>query len=148
MKQKINTKSSTEAELVGADDVMDFVVWTKLSLEWQMRKHDDKEKTKLIGQKVILEQDNTASIRLERFSKTSSTKCTHHLQIRYFYVTSSHDEGLITVVTYKPILDMTSDYLTKPLQGSQFRKHCNIILGITEEEETEAHSAYKARRMM
>ena len=148
MKQKINTKSSTEAELVGADDAMNFVVWTKLFLEWQMRKHDDKEKTKLIGQKVILEQDNTAAIRLERFGKTSSTKRTRHLQIRYFYVTSLLDEGLITAVTYKPTLDMTSDYLTKPLQGSQFRKHRNTILGITEEEEAEAHSAYQARRKM
>ena len=62
MKQKINTKSSTKVELVGADNAMNFVVWTKLFLEWQMRKHDNKEKTKLIGQKVILEQDNTAAI--------------------------------------------------------------------------------------
>ena len=28
-KQKINTKSSTEAELVGVDDAMSFVVWVK-----------------------------------------------------------------------------------------------------------------------
>jgi len=81
MKQKINTKSSTEAELIGADDAMNFVIWTRLFFEWQMRKHDDKEKTKLIRQKVILEQDNTAAIRLERFGKASSTKRTRHLQI-------------------------------------------------------------------
>ena len=29
-KQKINTKSSMEAELVGVDDAMNFVVWSKL----------------------------------------------------------------------------------------------------------------------
>ena len=28
-KQKINTKSSTEAELVGVNDAMTFVMWTK-----------------------------------------------------------------------------------------------------------------------
>ena len=28
-KQKINTKSSTEAELVGVDDAMTFVIWMK-----------------------------------------------------------------------------------------------------------------------
>ena len=30
LKQKINRKSSTEAEFVGVDDTMNFVVWTKL----------------------------------------------------------------------------------------------------------------------
>ena len=29
-KQKINTKSSTKAELVGVDDAMNFIVWSKL----------------------------------------------------------------------------------------------------------------------
>ena len=33
LKQKINTKSSTEAELVGVDDAMNFVVWSKLFLD-------------------------------------------------------------------------------------------------------------------
>ena len=31
--QKLNTKSSTEAELVGADDASSLIVWTKLFLE-------------------------------------------------------------------------------------------------------------------
>ena len=31
-KQKINTKSSTEAELVGVDDAMIFVMWMKIFL--------------------------------------------------------------------------------------------------------------------
>jgi hypothetical protein len=30
LKQKINTKSSTEAELVGVDDAMNFVEWIQL----------------------------------------------------------------------------------------------------------------------
>ena len=29
-KQKLNTRSSTEAELVAADDVVSSIVWTKL----------------------------------------------------------------------------------------------------------------------
>jgi hypothetical protein len=32
-KQKLNTKSSTESELVGADDVSVMILWTKLFLE-------------------------------------------------------------------------------------------------------------------
>ena len=34
-KQKINTKSSTEAELVGCDDVMGQIIWTNFFLEAQ-----------------------------------------------------------------------------------------------------------------
>ena len=35
-KQKINTKSSTEAELVGVDDAMTFVMWIKHFFESQV----------------------------------------------------------------------------------------------------------------
>ena len=36
-KQKINTKSSTEAELVGVDDTMTLVMWMKRFFESQVR---------------------------------------------------------------------------------------------------------------
>jgi hypothetical protein len=32
-KQKLNTRSSTEAELVGADDASVMILWTKLFME-------------------------------------------------------------------------------------------------------------------
>ena len=34
-KQKLNTRSSTEAELIGVDDAVTMIVWTKLFLEEQ-----------------------------------------------------------------------------------------------------------------
>jgi hypothetical protein len=34
-KQKLNTKSSTEAELVGVDNALVLILWTKLFLEDQ-----------------------------------------------------------------------------------------------------------------
>ena len=34
-KQKLNTRSSTEAELVGVDDMSTMILWTKLFMEEQ-----------------------------------------------------------------------------------------------------------------
>ena len=92
----------------------------------------------------IIQQDNTAAIRMERFGKRSSTKRTRHLSIRYYYITNLLKEGFITAITYMPTAEMVSDYLTKPLQGSVFRKHRNCILGITEMKEAEALQSYKS----
>ena len=80
-----------------------------------MKDHNDGDRTKLLGKKTIIQQDNTSAIKMERFGKRSSTKRTRHLAIRYYYVTSLLNEGLITAVTYEPTESMVADYLTKPL---------------------------------
>ena len=58
-KQKINTRSSTEAELVGVDDAMNFVVWSKLFFDWQFKDYNPSESTSEIGKTNVLLQDNT-----------------------------------------------------------------------------------------
>ncbi|CAJ1960056.1 unnamed protein product [Cylindrotheca closterium] len=52
-KQKLNTCSSTEAKLVGVDDVITMILWTKLFMEAQGNPID----------KNILSQDNQSAIR-------------------------------------------------------------------------------------
>jgi hypothetical protein len=61
-KQCINTKSSTEAELVGVDDSMPLVIWTRNFLEAQGFKVQDN----------VIFQDNQSAILLEKNGKTSS----------------------------------------------------------------------------
>ena len=76
-KQKLNTKSSTESELVGVDDMMPIIIWTRYFLLEQ-------------GYGVVenlLLQDNKSSILLERNGKASSGKRTRHINIRYFFIT-------------------------------------------------------------
>ena len=41
-KQKLNTKSSTEAELMGVDDISMYVIWTKHFIEAQGYKTKEK----------------------------------------------------------------------------------------------------------
>ncbi len=76
-KQKLNTKSSTESELVGVDNMMPIIMWTCYFLLSQ-------------GYGVIenlLLQDNKSSILLERNRKASSGKRTRHINIVYFFIT-------------------------------------------------------------
>ena len=84
-KQKLNTRSSTEAELVGADDAATKILWTKLFLEAQ-------------GIEIthnILYQDNQSAILLEKNGKRSSSKRTRALNIRYFFLTDQAKENLV-----------------------------------------------------
>jgi hypothetical protein len=140
-KQKINTKSSTEAELVGVDDAMNFVVWIQLFMAGQMKTvSKDSALSKFMHETVIL-QDNTSTIQLENNGKQSSTKRTRHINIRYFYVTSKVKNGDVRIV-YCPTKEMVSDYLTKPLQGSLFRSHRNSILGLSEDDISRHYDGY------
>ena len=144
-KQKINTKSSTEAELVGVDDAMNFVIWVKLFCEAQTAKVPSTSNIKLLGSRVVIKQDNTSTIQLARNGKRSSTKRTRHIAIRYFYVTSKVKDGSV-VITYCPTKEMVSDYLTKPLQGSLFRTHRNGILGISSDDVIRYKMDYEAAK--
>ena len=132
LKQKINTKSSTEAELVGVDDAMNFIEWIQLFVGQQLKSINPDSILNKIGSDVVIQQDNTSTIQLENNGQASSTKRTRHINIRYFYVTSKIKEGSIRVI-YHPTKEMVSDYLTKPLQGSLFRTHRNSLMGHDED---------------
>ena len=138
-KQKLNTKSSTEAELVGVDDAMPFNIWCMYFLKEQGYHANGVDKphksnVKYIGHQNILYQDNTSSIKLETNGKSSSTKRTRHINIRYFLVTDKVKRGEISSIEYCPTEEMIADYLTKPLQGTLFRKFRNAIMGCTDAE--------------
>jgi hypothetical protein len=74
--QSLNTQSSTEAELVGVNNVLSMVSWTKLFVEGQGFKVKDK----------VIFQDNQSSILLETNGKMSMSKWTRHIDIRYLFL--------------------------------------------------------------
>ena len=118
-KQKLNTRSSTETEIVGADDFMPAICWTRYFLEAQGYKVRDN----------ILYQDNKSAILLEKNGKASSSKRTKHINIRYFFITDRVKEGDVSLI-WCPTGDMIGDYMTKPLQGALFRKFRDQIMGV------------------
>jgi len=116
-KQKLNTRSSTECELVGVNDVMAQVLWTRYFMEAQGYEIEDN----------IVFQDNESAMLLERNGRASSSKRTRHINIRYFFVQDRIAAGEVSVA-YCPTKDMVADFFTKPLQGSQFRKLREYIM--------------------
>ena len=116
-KQKLNTKSSTEAELVGADDVLGPLLWAKYFLEEQ--NYDCKG--------TVLYQDNQSAILLEKNGRESSSKRTRHINIRYYFIKDNIKRKELTV-EYCPTDDMLADFFTKPLQGEKFRKFRRRIM--------------------
>ena len=118
-KQKINTRSSTEAELVGVNDALTMVIWVRLFLEAQGFQVNEN----------IVYQDNQSAILLENNGRRSSGKKTRHIDIRYYFITDNVKRG-VTTIQYCPTEDMVGDFYTKPLQGALFRKFRAIIMGL------------------
>ena len=117
-KQKLNTRSSTTAELVGADNASTMILWTKLFMEAQGY-HIEKN---------ILYQDNKSTMLLLNNGKRSSTTQTCAINICYFFLTDQIAKGNL-MVEYCPTDKMTGDYMTKPTQGKKFADFRAQIMG-------------------
>ena len=123
-KQKMNTRSSTETELVAADDQMPMIIWTNNFLTEQGYALKD----------TVLYQDNQSAILLERNGRRSSSKRTRHLNIRFFFISDRINNKELSVV-YCPTEEMIADFFTKPLQGKLFRKFRKLIMNYPDSEE-------------
>jgi len=108
-KQKRNTKSSTEAELVAIDDAMGQILWTRHFLA-------DQDMPVPV---TTIYQDNKSTILLSENGKMSSSKRTKQLDVCYYFVTDCIKRGEVKVA-YCPRENMLADFFTKPLQGATF----------------------------
>jgi len=118
-KQGMNTRSSTEAEVVAADEVVGPMLWTSQFLEAQgypVRKN-------------ILFQDNRSAMLLETNGRTSAGKRSRHLNIRYFFVADQQQKGRLHI-EYCPTDQMIGDYMTKPLHGKKFTEFRKLIMNL------------------
>ncbi len=79
-KQKISTKSSTESEIVGLHDKMSHILWTRNFLEAQAY---------TISAKYI-NQDNMSTLSWVKNGYVSSSKCTKHIKVKYFFAKHYH----------------------------------------------------------
>ena len=112
------------------DDGMNFVMSVKLFIEQQVVNLPIKLVTKKLGAKPpVIQQDNTSRICLKADGKRSSIKRIRYINIRYFYVTNKVRSGN-EVIVYHPTGKLVGDFLTKILNGTFAKNHCNIIMGV------------------
>ena len=133
-KQKLNTKSSTESELVGVSDYLPYNIWLLMFMKEQ-------------GYEIksnFLAQDNQSAIKMEMNGRNSCTGNSRHVNIRYFFVKDRIDKKEITV-GYCPTECMLADFFTKSLQGAQFHIFREVIMGYKHIDTLKDRSRLKER---
>lgn len=87
VRQRLNSKSSTKAKLVGVDDPLGMILWTRSFLHAQGYQVDDN----------LVFQDNQSAMLLEKNGRSSSGKRTRHINIRYFFAADRVKAGELNI---------------------------------------------------
>ena len=119
-KQKINTRSTTESEVVGVSEYLPYDIW---------QVNFFKEQGYDIRNNYIY-QDNESAAKLEINGRNSCTGNSRHVDIKFFWVKDRVDKKEVEI-KYCPTTLMLADYFTKPLQGNVFRRFRDVIMGKT-----------------
>ena len=118
-RQKLNTRSSTIAELVAVDDFLAKMLWLKKFLHglgYTLHKN-------------ILLQDNTSTILMAKNGRSCLGKRNRAIDVRYFAIKDSIDKGDIEI-THVGTNFMIADYFSKCLSGEKFFRFRKLILGM------------------
>ena len=75
-KQKLNTKRSTEGEIVGLSDYLPNVIWARMFLE---------ELGNILKENIAY-QDNISAMKVAKNGKQSSGQKIKHINNRYFWI--------------------------------------------------------------
>jgi hypothetical protein len=118
-KQKINSKSSTESELIGADQAFSSILHTRYFIKAQGYSVEQN----------ILFQDNQSTMQLKVNGSFLSSKCTKHIKCRYFFIGNKIEDRDLAV-QYCQTEIMWADVLTKPKQSRPFRLNRSHLMTI------------------
>lgn len=73
LKQRLNVKSSTEAEVVGVSDFLPNMIWARIFIEAQVYLIEENK----------LNQDNQSAMKIKTNGKMSCGKKSRHIDARY-----------------------------------------------------------------
>ena len=116
-KQKIVTRSSTEAELVGLSDALSQILWSREFLMHQGLRLEP----------AVVYQDNQFTMcHANKGRSASGRSC--HVKVNHFFIRHYVDEGEIRIA-YLATGDMVADIMTKPLHGTTFLELRGLLIG-------------------
>ena len=109
--RKLNTRSISEVEVAGVDDMASKILWGKSFIEDQGYNVENN----------ISYQDNKSYILLDKNGNKSAGKRSWMMNICYFFITDQVQKGSAEIGNC-PTDGIVADFMTKPLQGSKFQE--------------------------
>lgn len=119
-KQRIVTKSSTEAELVAASDFVNCAYGLQKFLRGQG----------YAVPPIRVLQDNTSTIALLAKGRPTSDR-SRHIDVRYFWLSEREKLGEVVIDHLRTDRMGAANCLTKPLQGDQFVRERSELQGMS-----------------
>jgi hypothetical protein len=116
-KQRINTRHSTEGELVAMHDFLDHVLWLAQILEWWGHPQGT----------IPIYQDNTSTITIAYMGKGSAHSHTRYIAIKYFWIKQFLDSGRL-ILKYIPRDQMIADFFTSCRGGATFHNMTDTFM--------------------
>ena len=96
-----------------------------------------------VANEDILFQDNQSCMLLENNGIYSAGKESKHIHVCYYMITDWIKKKEFKI-TYCPTGKMIADFFTKLLQGAQFVKFRDAVLGINAKDDDEYLASYQA----
>ena len=119
-KQKIVTRSSTEAELVCDFTGTDILLYARRL--WLSLGYGTKDEP------TVLHQDNTSTITISYIGRGSSGSNSKYMDLKYFWIKEYLDKNIIRM-KYLPTDQMIADFFASPRTGSIFNDMRDLIMG-------------------
>jgi len=118
-KQKVVTRSSTEAELAAMFTGLDIVLYLRRLLKFFGYNQ---------GDSITIYQDNTSAIKMAYMGRGGSGSTSKNMDLKYFWIKDYLDSKLFTL-EYLNTDRHIADFFASPRIGQDFRKMRDIIMG-------------------
>ena len=114
---KTAVRSSTEAEIVGVNEVTSEVLWAR----------DVLIELGFPQQEIVTAEDNSSCITMMQTEPRNFQTNSRHVRVKWAFFRQENEKQLLKLV-HCPTEKMRADLLTKPLRGNFFKEYDTAVL--------------------